>query len=136
MREHGTRFDETVRPVFEDAVFTVDYLSRAPRPTIAFLGAARYFYRQRSDQTSLTDSAWRLPTLLTQLPEQGYLALLERSGNPVPRWIQHTVFYDLQWLLRTDPRMRLAASILSPEALCRLHDVLDRIARPSGCSAR
>lgn len=129
IQSHGTRFDEAVRPVFEDAVFNVDYLSRSRRPTIAFLGAARYFYRKRADQTSLTDSAWRDPAMLTELPERGYLAVLERSGDPVPRWIQHTVFYDLQWLFRADARLRLAASTLTTESLRRVHDVLDGIVR-------
>jgi glycosyltransferase involved in cell wall biosynthesis/CDP-glycerol glycerophosphotransferase (TagB/SpsB family) len=129
IQSHQTRFDEAVRPVFEDAVFNVDYLSRSPRPTIAFLGAAHYFYRKRADQTSLTDSAWRDPAILAELPERGYLAVLERSGDPVPRWIQHTVFYDLQWLFRADARLRLAASLLTTESLRRLHDVLDGIVR-------
>lgn len=129
IRAHGTRFDEAVRPVFEDAVFNVDYLSRSPRPTIAFLGSAPYFYRKRADQTSLTDSAWHNPAMFTDVPEHGYLAVLERSAGHVPRWIQHTVFYDLQWLFRVDARRGFAAAVLTPESLRRFHDVLNRIVR-------
>ena len=127
IRDHSVRFDEAVRPVFEDAVFNVDYLSRSPRPSIAFLGEAQYFYRKRADHTSLTDNAWRNPAMFTELPERGYLAVLERSGDHVPRWIQHTVFYDLQWLFRADARWRVAVSTLTTESLRRLHDVLDGI---------
>lgn len=127
IRQHRVRFDEAVRPVFEDAVFNVDYLSRARRPTIAFLGSASYYYRKRADQTSLTDEARRNPAMLTDLPENGYLAVLERSARPVPRWIQHIVFYDLQWLFRADARMLLHLGVPTPQSLQHLHDVLDRI---------
>ena len=127
IRTHALRFDEAVRPVFEDAAFTADYLLAAPRPTVGYLGVAHYLYRKRSDGTSLTDTVWRDPTALTQLTERGYLALLLRSGDPVPRWVQHTVFYDLQWLFRADARTGLAAASLSAESLGRLRDVLGRI---------
>jgi glycosyltransferase involved in cell wall biosynthesis len=126
---HGLRFDEEVRPIFEDAVFNVDYLTHAPRPTVAFLRGASYFYRKRAEKNSLTSRAWQDPAMFGQLPEKGYLALLERSRQPIPRWIQNTVYYDLQWFFKADAQLKSNTASLSPSALERFQDLLTLIIR-------
>jgi glycosyltransferase involved in cell wall biosynthesis/CDP-glycerol glycerophosphotransferase (TagB/SpsB family) len=127
IRAQALHFDEEVRPIFEDAVFNVDYLTHAKYPTVAFLGAASYFYRRRADKGSLTGSARQDRATFEKLPEQGYLALLERSGRPVPRWIQNTVYYDLQWHFKADARLNSGMANLSSAALERFHNVLDQV---------
>jgi glycosyltransferase involved in cell wall biosynthesis/CDP-glycerol glycerophosphotransferase (TagB/SpsB family) len=127
IRAQALRFDEEVRPIFEDAVFNVDYLAHAKHPTVAFLGAASYFYRRRADQGSLTSTAWQDRATFDKLPEKGYLALLERSGRPVPRWIQNIVYYDLQWHFKADARLKSGMANLSSAALEHFHDLLDQV---------
>ena len=127
IRAHGIRFREEIRPVFEDAVFNVDYLSAAPRPTVAFLGRATYWYRKRVDGGSLTGGVWRNPATYEVLPEKGYLALLERYGPAAPQWIQNTVYYDLQWHFKSELGQRTQRCEFGPGVLERYLDTLERV---------
>ncbi len=123
----GLRFDERIRPVFEDAVLTIDYLRSVPRPTVAFLRSARYYYRRRVDGTSLTNSPRRNPSAFAELPLHGYLGVLERHGPRPPWWVQNTVYYDLHWMFRAEQQARPDRCPLDAEALDTFHDLLDRI---------
>ena len=94
-----------------------------------FLGRAHYYYRKRARPDLVDRRCLARPVHgHRSFPNTATWQSLERSGDPVPRWIQHTVFYDLQWLFR-EPTCggRLAASTLTAcSRSSRLHDVLDR----------
>lgn len=127
IRAAGLRFDEEVRPVFEDAAFNADYLLASPRPTIAFLGMASYYYRRRADESSLTGGAWRDPAMYSNVPDKGYLGLLERAPRPVPAWVQNLVFYDLQWFFKADARTKSDTAALTRDQIDTFHGLVRRI---------
>jgi glycosyltransferase involved in cell wall biosynthesis/CDP-glycerol glycerophosphotransferase (TagB/SpsB family) len=115
VRKSGLRFKEEVSPVFEDGVFTGEYMLCAERPVTAFLREATYFYRKRENQSSLTGTAWSKPGKYTSVFEAGYLGLFKRSGRPAPLWLQYIILYDLQWYLKTDERNQSETAAISPE---------------------
>ena len=123
----GLIFDERISPVFEDGAFTASYLLAEDRPIVAFLGVAEYHYRKRANQDSLTDSAWHHPGKYTDVLEHGHLALLHKAGNPAPSWVQHMIFYDLQWYPKADERMSSATASVSTALSDRFHDLLKEI---------
>ena len=127
IRAARLRFDENVRPVFEDGAFTGAYLLEVPRPIVAFVGSAVYFYRKREDESSLTGTAWSSPGKFADVLEHGHLELLRRAGPVSPRWLQSIVLYDLQWYPKADERIKSETSGLSDEALQRFYEVLHRV---------
>ncbi len=96
----GLRFDERVRPVFEDAHFCGRYLLRAQDSLAVFAPGAVYYYRRRSDGTSLLQTAPGRPEMYADKVRYGYIGLLREAaqlcGTP-PRHIQFTVLYSLGW---------------------------------------
>ena len=127
VRAAGLTFDERVSPVFEDGVFTGMYLLEHERPTSAFLGLTEYYYRKRETQDSLTDTAWSRPGRYDAILEHGHLALVARSGDPVPPWLQHMIFYDLQWYTKADSRNASPTASVDAGTLERFFELLDQI---------
>jgi glycosyltransferase involved in cell wall biosynthesis len=124
------RFDERVRPTFEDAHFTARYLIGAPEPLVGCVASARYLYRKRADNTSLVQSGWSRPEKYVNVLKHGYLGALQEARarlGRVPLWLQNTVLYDLLWYFRTDERMDSATGGL-PAPLCEsFHELVGQI---------
>ena len=109
LAEAGLRFDERIRPTFEDAHLVVRYLNRCPQPTVGLVPEARYYYRQRSAGTSLAQSGWASEHRYTSVLNYGYLGLLQELAaehGTAPRWAQNTVLYDIMWYFLADRAMR------------------------------
>lgn len=124
IRRSGLAFNTDVSPVFEDGVFSGEYMLCADEPVIAFLTDAEYLYRKRVDESSLTGTAWSKVGKFTNVFEYGYLGLFKRSGMPVPLWLQYLVFYDLQWYLKADERNKSETAGVAPEILDRFYELL------------
>ena len=105
VRRAGCRFDGQIRPVYEDGAFTAQFMLRTGRPIMALVGSARYLYRRRQSQDSLTQTAWRHPGKYNDVLRHGYLELFREAGTPIPRWLQYQIFCDLQWYPKEDARM-------------------------------
>lgn len=108
------RFDPRVRPSFEDAVLLNRLLLNRPGQRISFLPQPVYYYRQRSDASSLTGGAARHPDWYTAHLRHGYLPLLHEAQTlrgHVPRFVQLSVLVSLTAKLghmvspRFDPAM-------------------------------
>ena len=134
LEESGLRFDERIRPTFEDANLVVRYLNRAPQPTIGLVPEARYYYRQRAAGTSLAQSGWTSGHRYTSVLSYGYLALLQvlaEEHGQAPRWAQNTVLYDIMWYFLADRAMRHPIAALTAEQrqdfLLRLQQILSFI---------
>ena len=56
IREHDLRFDDRIRPTFEDAHFVGRYILLSGRNTLGLVASAKYHYRRRMDGTSLVQS--------------------------------------------------------------------------------
>ena len=126
VRAAGLTFDERIAPVYEDGVFTGLYLLEHDRPTSAFLGFTEYYYRKRETQDSLTDTAWSKPGRYDAILEHGYGALFAKSGDPAPAWLQHMVFYDLQWYPKADSRNASPTASVDGSTLERFFELLDQ----------
>jgi glycosyltransferase involved in cell wall biosynthesis len=127
----GLRFDDRIRPNFEDGAFAVRYLLGLDAPRVGLLRDARYLYRKRADGTSTSSRSLRDPGRYTNALEFGYLgvteAARERLGR-VPNWLQQLLIYELSWYLAEDEKVSSEASI-APEVLPRFHALLTRVLR-------
>lgn len=124
------RFDERIRPTFEDAEFIGRYLNTFSRPIVGIVPTARYLYRTRENGSSLVQSGWIKPERYDDVLRYGYLAMLEGladSNGRVPVWAQNTVLYDIQWYFANELRLNSPTSSLSNEALLIFHGLLEDI---------
>jgi glycosyltransferase involved in cell wall biosynthesis len=98
IREHGIRYDDRIRPNFEDGHFCSRYLLLRERPQVGFLQSTRYHYRKRGDQTSSLGSSMSHPGRYSDVFTHGYLAILEeaeRVRGVVPQWLKHFLCYEM-----------------------------------------
>jgi glycosyltransferase involved in cell wall biosynthesis len=127
--EDAVRFDDRIRPTFEDGHFCTRYLLGRPAASIGFLESAVYLYRRRSDGTSSVQRASARPERYTDVPRYGFLDVLEvgaRRYRRAPRWVQNFVLYELTWLFagETGPGPGSAAT---GEVAAMFLDLLRRI---------
>ncbi|UUX60386.1 bifunctional glycosyltransferase/CDP-glycerol:glycerophosphate glycerophosphotransferase [Glutamicibacter halophytocola] len=107
IRHHRLRYDVRIRPTFEDAHFIGRYLAFAENPEIAVIAEAKYYYRKRSDRSSLVQSSWNNVDKYYSVLRYGYLGLLaevKRTRGAVPQWAQFMVLYDLCWYFVEDTK--------------------------------
>jgi glycosyltransferase involved in cell wall biosynthesis len=103
----GIRFDERVRPNFEDGHFTSRYLLASDDPVIGFVATARYLYRRRSDGSSTLQNSTADAGRYTNVLRYGYLDVLQLAIDKygdAPGWLQSFVLYDLSWYFSSDER--------------------------------
>ncbi|WP_400995365.1 CDP-glycerol glycerophosphotransferase family protein [Agromyces sp. GXQ0307] len=122
-------FDAAVRPTFEDGHLIAKLWLRAGSPPVGLLADAIYYYRQRSDGSSLVQSSVGDDARYLELPRRGYLSLLEEAAGagPVPRWLQYLVLYDLQWPFREDHGMASVTAGLAKEVKAAYLDAVEEI---------
>lgn len=105
VQELGLRFDERVKPSFEDGHFLARYLLACPTPYVGFVASATYSYRKRTDNSSLVQGSHQDPNRYLGMPKYGYLDLcnlaLEKRAE-VPRWIQEWILYDLYFFFKDE----------------------------------
>ena len=131
LEAHNLRFDERIRPKFEDANLIGRYLAAADRPVVGLVASASYYYRrQRRSGASLVQGTWGDPRAYSDLPEHGWLGMLQavrQSAGRVPHWAQYMVLYDLVWLYVDDKRMHSDTGSATPEQQTSMHRLLERI---------
>lgn len=97
------RFDEGLKPNFEDAKFINEYLIDNLEKDAIFIENAKYFYRKRADNTSTLDKKLKDKRYFLDVTSRGYLALLEHTQNKlgyIPDFIQQTIIYDTYWMVK------------------------------------
>jgi glycosyltransferase involved in cell wall biosynthesis/CDP-glycerol glycerophosphotransferase (TagB/SpsB family) len=105
--EWDLRFDERIRPNFEDAHLTALYLAHFERPRIGMIEDAVYLYRRRGDGSSLVQASWTNELKYDAIPRFGWLDMLTRTKaehGRIPRWMQNLVLYDLSFYFQIDHR--------------------------------
>ena len=125
------RFDERIRPNFEDGHFAVHYLLSLHPPRVGILRDARYLYRRRSAGTSTSQLSLAHPGRYSDVIEHGYLDVLdaaEARHGYVPAWLQHVLIYELSWYLSADDKIRSEIE-LAESLVPRFHDLLGRVVR-------
>ena len=99
--QNHLRFNEQIRPSFEDAHFIGRYILHAPSNTsVAFVKEAKYMYRKRRAATSTLDTGWQMPSAFDEVLEIGCLGLFKESmalKGRVSKEMQKTVLYHLIW---------------------------------------
>lgn len=103
LEKFALTFDGRVKPTFEDAHLFNRLLFLSPKRTVTFLGRAIYYYRKRSDKSSLVDKAKVNPEWYTGQIRHGYLDLLKTSAEllgKAPNHTQRVCLYDIFWRFR------------------------------------
>lgn len=131
LREHAIRFDEHIRPNFEDGHFSGQYLlAIGAHRYVAFVADAHYYYRKREAGTSTLDSSWADPRRFDVVVERGYIGLLDeaqRQLGHVPLAVQRLVLYDLFWYLKRIVADEASVSFLTPEQRSAFVDKVERV---------
>ena len=126
VREQGLRYDQRIRPNFEDGHFAACYLLNLPKPVMGVLRDAIYCYRKRAAGDSSLQRSWADPRRYTDVFRYGYLDVIEtaraRSG-PVPPWLQHVLIYELSWYLSEDEKLSTTIQI-AEDVVPTFHDFL------------
>lgn len=122
---HQIRFDQRVRPTFEDGHFANVLLVHEAARIISFVPDAVYFYRKRAALSSAVDGSRDDPRWYTTQIETGYLSLIalaQKVHGHVPVFIQVNCVYSMLWRFRYLVDYPDRAAILddpSQAALCR-----------------
>lgn len=114
IEKSALRFDERIRPNFEDATFVAMLLLDQPAPRLGFVESASYFYRKRAAQNSSVDGAKADCRRYTDVLRYGYCAVLAKAhvvaqerARPIAQWAQNVVLYDLLWILKDSQHMEM-----------------------------
>lgn len=130
LREHGLTYDPRIEPTFEDAHLLGRYLATSPNPVIGLVADSKYYYRKRTDQSSLVQSSWAIESRYSTVLELGYLDMLEsiksKTGS-VPVWAQNMVLYDLVWYLKEETKQHSKTAWVSGELRDQFLHLLMRI---------
>jgi glycosyltransferase involved in cell wall biosynthesis len=124
------RFDERIRPNFEDGQFCIGYLLRLERPTVGFVRTAEYTYRKRADKSSAMDTSGADPRRYTVVLEHGFLDALQQACSrrgSVPQWVQSYILYELSWYFQIEESAGEVASAAVGEVADEFHRLLARI---------
>ncbi|AWW34029.1 glycosyl transferase [Mannheimia varigena] len=101
IKRFDIKFDDKLKPSFEDAKFTTDYiLENSENGDIGFIHNISYFYRKRSDGSSSLDGAWKNPKLFSTVISDGCIAILKDAKEKfgyVPEHIQRVALYHISW---------------------------------------
>ncbi len=128
----GLRFDERVKPAYEDGQFCFSYLLRLERPLVAFVGSANYTYRKRLDKSSALDNSKANPDNYTAQLEHGYLNVLEQAyarRGYVPHWLQTNLLYQLSWYFQDDANGRHMPHVPGRDIAEEFHVLLAKISK-------
>lgn len=126
------RFDERVRPVFEDVHFIGQLMLSNRYDKFGLAAGAEYYYRVRADNSSTLQGAYRDPRKYTAVPRFGWLDLLRRAKDElglVPSWIQYTVIYDLAWIVKENQTIYSESSAMDDGVLEEFNTLLLEVGR-------
>lgn len=130
IREHEIRFDDRVRPNFEDGHFIGRYMLLTGSEHTGLMASAKYHYRVRGDGTSLLEGSFRMPEKYTNVLEFGYLDLLRTAqalNGCIPRWVENTVLYDLFWYFKEQLSVQSLSAAAPAAVLPRFHELAAEI---------
>lgn len=112
------KFNEYLR-VSEDPLLINQMLIENPK--IGYLHGVKYHYRQSTLQNSLIATSTSFKSYFTTRVDYYFISLLnyalDKRGN-VPKFIQHVLMYDLQWICE----IRFINALLDKEEIDELYD--------------
>lgn len=96
-------FNDCVKPNFEDGKFIADYLFYIIDDKVSFVKDSVYFYRKRGDHTSTLDTSWQKKEKFIDVFIYGFIPMLKMYKENlgfVPKNIQNTALYDMNWYIQ------------------------------------
>ena len=129
LRRLGLTFDERVVPMSEDANFIARYLLRTGC-AVGLVAGAEYHYRKRDGGGSTLQRAHADPRSYDDVLRLGFLPPLEEAAavGEVPKWLQRTALYHLQYEFRRESTRRVHPSMrLSPEQAKRFLEIASEL---------
>ncbi len=130
LKNSDIRFDDRVRPGFEDGHFISRLFLATEKTKIAFLRDAVYFYRKRSEADSLVDTAWQKREKYFSETYYGLLDTAKQAESKfgkAPHYIQNVLIYCLQWYIKRMIDKKLSYPFTCDERQ-RFFDILRLIA--------
>ena len=112
------RFNENLR-VSEDPLLINQML--LDNPKIGFLHGVKYHYRKNTLENSLIATSTHFKSYFTTRVDEYFINLLNYTLNKyghVPRFIQHLLMYDLQWIVE----IRFINQLLTRDEINELYD--------------
>lgn len=132
IHDHALRFDERIRPTFEDAHFVANCLLASGSAKLGVVPQARYNYRKRADASSTINTSGADPDKYTTVPRFGLIPLIEAAREAygyVPAWVQNMVLYDLAWAYKDDAAIVSATGSLAPAVTEEFHELAGEVLR-------
>jgi len=128
--QYHIRFDEQIRPNFEDGHFSGLYQLHIETFDVAYLAKSVYYYRKRTDGTSTLDNSWKNPSRFDKVLKNGHLHLIKeasKSYEEIPLSIQRLVLYDLFWYFKIIINNSASVSFLTEEQIKIFKELLQNI---------
>lgn len=130
IQQKNLRFDDKVKPNFEDGKFIADYLIDLQNSEVVFDKEAVYFYRKRESGTSTLDTSWQKTEKFSNVFEYGFLPMLQgyksRLGH-VPASIQKTALYDMAWYVQYLLNRPERTEFLNEEQKQHFHNLINQV---------
>lgn len=130
IKQQNLRFDDKVKPNFEDGKFIADYLLNLQNAEVVFDKEAVYFYRKRESGTSTLDTSWQKKEKFSNVFEYGFLPMLKSYQNrlgSVPASIQKTALYDMAWYVHQLLNRPERTDFLSEEQKKHFHSLMNQV---------
>lgn len=96
LKDIPIRFDENLKPSFEDCKFNSQLIISVPNIQVGFVKEAKYLYRQREDGSSLMNGSWSNTGLFTTVLSEGVISILDFARQTlgfVPLHIQRVALF-------------------------------------------
>ncbi|MGG1691705.1 bifunctional glycosyltransferase/CDP-glycerol:glycerophosphate glycerophosphotransferase [Heyndrickxia ginsengihumi] len=123
----GLQFDENLS-YGEDAKLLTEIILK--RLKYGLLDNSKYFYRQRNDSSSMTQSVVEQKFWYTESIKSFSIQIIEdtlQKYNCIPKYVQHVIFYDLKQRLLVKDVSRILSSTELEEYLLYVKKVLQYI---------
>lgn len=128
--ENDLFFDTRLRPSFEDARFASEYIYYIKSLKVAFLPAAKYYYRKREDNSSTLDTSWNDKRKFLDALERGPIFVLKfykEKMQQIPDFIQRQALYDFAWICKRLLNNPNPLNILNAEEKIKFYENAEKI---------
>lgn len=124
---NNIKFNEMIKPSFEDGEFYLRFLEKGFIKKITFIHNIEYYYRKREDKSSTIDKSSTQKERYLGLLQTGYLNVLDK--DIIDLSTQLTILYDLQWNFNSFDKIKLEFTkeemILREKLLKEIFDKID-----------
>jgi glycosyltransferase involved in cell wall biosynthesis len=124
LKKHDLKFNEDIKPVFEDGHFINTLFIKEPTINIAFLNKPIYFYTKRDDESSTIDRSWQMQSRYNESLKFALLDLLKTDNK---LYIQRYSLYQVYWYFKKIIHNKDIVSFLDKEQIDNFKNLLKDI---------